>query len=187
MVCNHHLWATPLFSMRTELLVSLQSCRSADADVPCKQILREGQLTKVRYIWFFLTSLVRMHGKPHLNITPVLFVRLVIPAVADLEGGWGMQVPLQSNFVLFGCQIIVWRPPTVVSSTHGKSWIRHCPVCQRQSASPCLGALSPMCDGFHRFISFSRFRELLQSEFVFYHSVVVVSCLSRCVACCTLL
>ena len=32
-----HFQVTPLFSMRTELLASSQSCRSIDADAQCKQ------------------------------------------------------------------------------------------------------------------------------------------------------
>ena len=32
-----HFWATPLFSMRTVLLVPWQSCRSVDADASCKR------------------------------------------------------------------------------------------------------------------------------------------------------
>ena len=34
-----HFWATPLFSMRTVLLASLQSYRSVDADAWCKRAL----------------------------------------------------------------------------------------------------------------------------------------------------
>ena len=37
--CNLIFWVTPLFSMRTELIVSLQSCRSVDADAWCKRAL----------------------------------------------------------------------------------------------------------------------------------------------------
>ena len=33
--------ATPLFSMRTELLVSSQSCHSADSDAWCKRALKK--------------------------------------------------------------------------------------------------------------------------------------------------
>ena len=35
-----HFQVTPLFSMRTELLASLQICHSTDADVWCKQALK---------------------------------------------------------------------------------------------------------------------------------------------------
>ena len=41
-----HFSVTPLFSMRTELLASLQSCRSVDTDVWCKRALSNSRCIK---------------------------------------------------------------------------------------------------------------------------------------------
>ena len=45
-----HFEVTPLFSMRTESLTSLQSCRSVDADAWCKWAIKEplGFMTEVK-------------------------------------------------------------------------------------------------------------------------------------------